>query len=270
MSILSKVKKLSSLALHPGIIASQSKYLFILGHMRSRSSVLSHILGSNEGVCGYSELHLSYESPMSLLRMRLELHNDLGCDLKDKYLLDKILHNKLVLSKDLIQSVKPKVIFLIREPESTLKSIIYMGQMTGVDWYQNPKRAQEYYCSRLSNLEAYAALLEGNYFFLEADELVKHSDLVLARLSDWLSLKEPLDANYSTFNHTASKGRGDPLDNIRAGTIKETESHASIEIPEQVLQLAHAAYTRCQSLLKKNAVDGMGAWSASSKIGTGP
>ena len=155
MSIFVKAKKLSRIALHPKNIFCEAKYLFLLSHMRSRSSVLAHILGSNPDICGYRELQFSYRSRLSLMKMRAVIYSDLECPLNNKFLLDKFLHNYSISSR-VIESAKPKFIFLLRYPESTIKSIINMGHETGIEWYKDPIQAMDYYCSRLSGLEEFS------------------------------------------------------------------------------------------------------------------
>jgi hypothetical protein len=44
------------------------KSLFVLGHMRSYSSLLCHILGSHPQIDGYCETHIKYRTRFDLLR----------------------------------------------------------------------------------------------------------------------------------------------------------------------------------------------------------
>jgi len=249
MSIFTKAKTLSAVALKPSIIIGQSKYLFILSHMRSRSSLLSHILGSNDCVCGYSELHRFYLRYRDIIKMRLELYDDLKCDLRGKYLLDKLLHNKRDISKEVLEAVNPKFIFLLREPESTIKSTMQMGHITGNDSYKNPEKVSEYYCSRLSRLKEFAETIGGDYFFLESDDLVNNTEYILGELTGWLGLDTPLVENYLMFNNTGKPGYGDPSDNIRAGKIIKTKGHSDIEIPQEILQISEYYYEKCRASL---------------------
>lgn len=251
MSIYSKAKDLSIIALHPHLIVSRTKYLFLLSHMRSRSSVLSHVLGSNADVCGYRELHINYRNRVDLLQMRACLYGELSAEIEGKYLFDKILHDSHVVSDRLLDRIKPKVIFLLRKPEDTLKSIINMGHRASIEWCTIPEQATDYYCSRLSTLEAYAAGRGGQYFFIESDHLVEHTDEVLRQLTKWLQLYEPLKKNYSLFDNTGKPGFGDPLDHIRSGTVKKTTGYASITVPSDLLRKAEAAYEQCKTRLLK-------------------
>src|SRR5690606_28951843 len=112
MSITSKAKKLALLIKNPDILFCKKRYLFIFSHMRSRSSVLSHILGSNPEVCGYKELHQPYKGLRSLLQMQLKLAVDLHPNFRNKYLLDKILNN-YTISDAILNKKQPKIIFLL-------------------------------------------------------------------------------------------------------------------------------------------------------------
>jgi len=226
----------------PKLLKPNAKYIFMLSHMRSRSSLLSHILGSNEQICGYSELHYSYPKKSSLLKMHVELYQDLRCDFDDKYLFDKLLHNSMLLSDEVVRYTSPKLIFLLREPESTVKSIINMGDLTGEDGYKNQHIAFDYYINRLKMLMEYAKNNDG-VFFVDSDELVDKPEDVLVKLSSWLSLEKPLSQNYSIFNRTGATGAGDPSKNIKEGKIIQTKKHDNVELDKELLLKASDIYT---------------------------
>ncbi|OQK15382.1 hypothetical protein AU255_18095 [Methyloprofundus sedimenti] len=251
--VFRETRKLYRFSLNPENIFGSSKYIFMFSHMRSRSSVLSHVLGSNPDICGHSELHLPYKGRMSLWKMQIELFNDLKCSLKDKYLFDKILHD-FEFSEQVLEISKAKIIFLLRDPESTIKSIMNMGYITGIEWYKDPLQATNYYCSRLQQLEDLAQQTGGNYFFIESAELIDNTDYILEKLTQWLNLSEALDKRYSVFHNTGKTGRrgGDPSDNIKSGVLKKTPGYPDIQIPPDVLHTAESAYEQCRlSLLSK-------------------
>lgn len=243
--MLSKARKLSLAISNPSIFTSRNRYLFILSHMRSRSTVLSHVLGSHPEIVGYSELHRRYDSRLDLFKMRLELYSETKRDLSNKYLLDKLLHNETAIADALLAEIRPKVIIALREPEATLKSIIQMGHRTGVHWYKDPQWAADYYCSRLERLSTYVRTLADEFFYLQADELVEDTEAVLFRLGQWLGLQSPLSANYKQFANTGQRHYGDSSENIRAGVIRKTGEHRNIELPPAVLERADAAFHRC-------------------------
>ncbi len=252
MSILVKAKKLAVVAMRPQVLLGPSKYLLVLSHMRSRSTVLSHILGSNEEICGYSELHTPYVHYTDIIKMKINLYYDLRCDLRGKYLLDKLLHNRLHISKEVFGSNTVKVILLLREPESTIKSIVDLGRISKVKWFKDKQKALEYYCSRLLHLKKYAKMFEGEYFFLESGHLVEDSDRVLGELTEWLNLKAPLVNSYKKFKNTGKPRYGDYSENIHAGRLIKTQKQKDIDIPAEMLKIAESSYKDCRNFLMGN------------------
>jgi hypothetical protein len=246
MSILTKAKKIYRVVLNPQIFTCRVKYLFVFSHMRSRSSVLSHVLGTNSNICGYRELHTTYRGRMSLIKMRAMIFSDLECNLNDKYLLDKILHD-YHFSDRVFEIVKPKVIFLLREPEDTIKSIINIG-------YNDPMKVMDYYCDRLMSLIEYSKKIGKGYFFIESNELVDNTDNVLESLSIWLNLSEPLDKRYLTFRNTGKPGHGDTSHNIKSGILKKTKNYSDLKIPREVLQRGESSYKNCRDSLLKGII----------------
>ncbi len=249
MTISSKMQTLLSLTLNPHLVTCCTRYLFVFSHMRSRSSVLSHILGSNAEVTGYTELQIPYDRRVDLIKMRKLLFQESKARLNNQYLLDKILHNKHTFSSQTFRIANPKAIFLLRSPKATIQSILNMNSATGVYYYSTPEDVLEYYCSRLMSLEFLATEMEGSYFFIESDELVKNTDEVLCKLTEWLQLRNPLSRHYSIFEKTGIPGFGDPLDNIRSGELKKTPELSNIKIPEKILQKAELAYENCKQTL---------------------
>lgn len=253
MTILTKIKKLSLIARYPELASYKNKHIFLLSHMRSRSSVLSHIIGTNLDIYGYSELHRSYLNQIDLFNMRVDLFKELKPHKHNcQYFFDKILGNWAIISNKLFRSIKPKVIFLIREPESTFKSIVNMGHIVDIDWYKSPVKILDYYCSRLDYLEKYAESIQGKYFFIESDDLINNTGNILSDLSKWLNLKEPLKREYSIFQNTGKPGFGDPSNNIKSGKIEKTKEHVDISIPHDILEKGELAYERCKASLIKN------------------
>lgn len=221
--------------------------------MRSRSTVLSHVLGTHPAICGYSELHHKYTSHMDLLKTRADLYRDLNPTPDNVYFLDKVLHNNLVISNKILQSKNSHLIYLLREPVSTIKSILNMGQLTGIDWYKDPYQAAQYYKARLANIMHMAEISTNGFFFIDADQLISETDKILSRLTDWLSLSPPLSKHYESFSNTGKPGYGDPSSNISSGTIKQTLGHADISLPDEIVNETMIAYQECRSFLQQSA-----------------
>ena len=233
------------------LLGRKPRYLFIFSHMRSRSSVLSHVLGTNPGICGYSELHLHYKDQQSVDKLHELLFEELKCDFTNKYLLDKILSNN-IFSDEVLNITKPKVVFLLREPESTIKSIINMGYITGIEWYKDPEKAAAYYCERLDRMEKLSKKAVGGYLFIESDDLVDNTGPSLERITKWLNLKKPLSKEYDCFNNTGKPSFGDPSERIKSGVLERTEGYPNIDIPLDVLKKCKRAYEDCKRALVNN------------------
>jgi hypothetical protein len=248
MQIPTLVKKAALAAINPRIISCKREYLFLLSHMRSRSSVMSHVLGSNSNICGHSELHRSYLNYVDLWRMNVNAYYHLPYKVLSKYFFDKILHNQYVISQNILNNLGLKIIILLREPEGTIKSIINMGQTTGLG-LKTPEEALSYYCSRLLVLEQYAKRIKKNYFFVESDELIFSTEKVLTGVTKWLDLEEPLQETYSIFGNTGEYGHGDPLGTIKSGFIQKTGEYTHIQISPEILKKGISAYSRCKSSL---------------------
>lgn len=248
MSFQSKLYKLKDVAFNFKNVFCQTEYLFIHSHMRSRSSVLAHILGSNQEIIGYSEQGRSYRNLKSLIDLRINLSNEFKCNFNDKILLDKILHNQFLVHEDVLEKYKPKILFLIRDPEDTFRSIINLGRTIGVNLYLNQDWILKYYSARLNYLKTFSSKVE-NSFFIESDELINNSQDVLSELSKWLGLKENLEPIYEIFPKTGKKFFGDPLENISAGELISTKKHLDISLSESILKKAEEDYLLCRDEL---------------------
>ena len=105
---------------------SPYRILFVLSHMRSGSSLLTHILNSNPEIIGYGETHLDYESEKDFKALMFRVYWRLrDLNMNHTYLLDKVLHDHKFLNEDFLSSDKLYNI-LITSPtpsESFFKSI---------------------------------------------------------------------------------------------------------------------------------------------------
>src|SRR3981081_4049252 len=98
----------------------QAGYIFVIGHMRSYSSLLCHILGSNPAISGYAETHQSYFGSTDLRRLARKVRETKGAERLGPYILDKMLHNGLAIAPNILQRSDIKIIFLIRPAEETI------------------------------------------------------------------------------------------------------------------------------------------------------
>ncbi len=114
---------------HPSLLKSRH-YVFLLSHMRGYSTLVSHILGSHPEISGYAEDRLSYRTQLDLLKLRCVIYRlgnyKTGC----RYFLDKVLHNEFALADTILNRRNVHIVFLIREPAATLKSMVAMHHKT--------------------------------------------------------------------------------------------------------------------------------------------
>jgi hypothetical protein len=58
---------------NPEVFFGKKDYIFIISHMRSYSSLLSHVLSSNHDICGYLEMHQSYSGWLDFVKLRFKV-----------------------------------------------------------------------------------------------------------------------------------------------------------------------------------------------------
>ncbi|MCQ8847219.1 sulfotransferase family protein [Alteromonas stellipolaris] len=252
---MSFLDRLSYLAGNSGLLISRPQRIYMLSHMRSRSSLLSHILGSNPEISGYSELSIKYRDRFSCLDQKIKLHQDgLVVDSSVK-LFDKILHNSFDFkSTSPLNSNGVDVLIMLRPPESTIKSIVTMGEKNGNTKYADVNWASKYYVSRVEKLCTIANELE-RFFFVKSDDIVENSEVTLSKLSNFLRLQNPLTVEYGSFNLTGKKKSGDTSENIKAGKIVKTKANDNIIISNAKLSELEEFYNNSIENLKSLSAD---------------
>ena len=235
------------------------RFLFVVSHMRSFSSLLCHILGSHPEISGYAEAHLSSFGRLDLQRLARKVQQLTGNPELGRYVLDKILHNHREIVPGILDRSEVKVLFLLRNAEDTFRSLLNMSHIRNKSKFSDPARVLEYYVKRLQQLEGYYTQLGSNALFLESEKMISDTDRVLIELSRWLDLREPLKADYRTFRFSGAPGYGDPSPTILAGTVvrNDDERHryyVPIPIADDLLQRGIAAHASCrEGLLRRCA-----------------
>lgn len=219
------------------------RYVFILGHMRSGSTLLAHILASHPDFAGAGETHISYQTTADLPKLILKtcelLHRPI---LRARYIVDQINHS-YVANDVLLSEHVYKCVILVREPGATLKSMMNLLKC-------QEKEALEVYSNRLESLTKYGLLLGERGVLVEYDDLVDQPEKTLAALTRFFGLDSPLTPTYATHRMTRRvAGFGDPSTNIRAGKIIRTPSH-EITISKDTLIAAAHAFDKCRRQLK--------------------
>jgi hypothetical protein len=234
------------------MMRSSRGYLFVLGHMRSYSSLLCHILGSHPQVDGYCETHVKYRTRLDLLRLRARVVKLTGEPLRGRYVLDKVLHN-YPFASSILRNPNTRSIVLLRKPVPTVRSIINMGlHYSDVAWYRDMDAVARYYEDRLGTLVQLAEQLRGRVMFVEAEALLDQTATVLRGLTRALQLNEPLQADYRRFAHTGERGCGDPSEVIATGRVNNAarEQRTPVVLPAGLSARLETAYEVCAASLR--------------------
>lgn len=239
--------------------------LFLLGHMRSYSSVLSHILGSHPQINGYCETHTKYRTFFDLWKLRRRVRKLTGEALTGDYVLDKVLHD-YPMTRSILDSSRTRAIVLVRRPRETVRSIIEMGLThSPVTWHRDFELVARYYETRLAGLLRLTEALRGRVVFLEAEILLSNSREVLDQLGVFLELQSPLQTEYRRFAHTGELGFSDPSKAIAAGRITVTarEHRTAVSLPRPLSTRLQNAYDFwCAAIRKSCPTIGVGAGAA--------
>lgn len=235
---------------------SPYRILFILSHMRSGSSLLTHILNSNPEIIGYGETHLQYASESDFRKLIAKVYwksqdfktlQDLkNLQMNHKYILDKVLHNNKFLSDKFLTSERVYVIFLIREPQRSLPSIIDLKP----DWSED--KALSYYNGRLLMLEQYARIINSKQrsLLLTYDRLLDDTSSVFETLNQFLETKTGFSEEYDLLETTGRQGVGDSKGAIAAGKIIRNPRKLETNFSPDLLQRGTIAFDRCLATLQ--------------------
>ena len=242
------------------------RYLFILSHARSYTTLLCHILGSHRQISGYGETRMPYETAVDLYRLNAKACEDGNYRNDCEYVLDKLLYNTLTVSDQVLGLPRVIPIFVVREPEPTIASLTRMRvreHEQGIqNWAEGTDRraaaatAAEYYTSRLQTLQTLCARLEslrGRGVFLPACCLLDDTAGTLRFLEAALNLDGPLCEEYKVFEKTGKTDYGDTSPRIRSGrVVRDPMVEEEIPIPADLLERARNAYAACMNSLRNS------------------
>ena len=224
-------------------------YLFVVGHMRSYSSLLAHILGSHSRIVGYAEMHQKYRNVLDLLELTRKVERSCDKSCAGRYVLDKILHPQ-ALEERVLRRRDVLVIAIAREPEASISSILAL-RSGGID---SIERAIAYYVERMQTLMRVSELRDGDVAYLDGESILEDTDRSLRELSAHLGIEPALRSEYSTFPFTGVPKYGDPSEWIKAGRV--VKRRAPLPRPQlsasQAQRLSHA-YESMRSFMRRNA-----------------
>ncbi len=221
--------------------------LFIVGHMRSGSTLLLHILNSNPAITGYGETHREYRSRRDFARLTLDVCRSFRrLQPRGRYVLDKILYKDYILNPDLIHDARLKLVFLVRSAKESIPSIIRFQPR----FIKTEQQALEYYVKQLKMVREYARRKNDRQrsFFLTYDQLTQHTQPLLADLTKFLELETPLSERYETMWSTGERGPhglGDDSPEIRAGRIVRKRPRKKLRLAPDTTRIGREAYEEC-------------------------
>ena len=206
------------------------KYLFLLGHMRAYSSVLSHVLGSHREILGYKENHIVYDNLDSLntLISTSLRESPNGLHRPIRYVFDKILHSSLMPNLEIFPPTQTVILIVVRQPAEALTSMV--SHLEGWDM----PTAVDYYCSRLSDIRRYVDFFQSisiPIMIMRAESILNQKSEVLAILGEFLELASPLSDKYKSFEKTGVPGAGDSTPLLASGYIMNQSKYSGVSVP---------------------------------------
>ncbi|MBV1922556.1 MAG: sulfotransferase [Flavobacteriaceae bacterium] len=215
------------------------KHLFLMGHPRSGSSLLMHILTSNNEIAGFGEYLIKYNDSKSFDLAEFDIKRKSKSLFKSiKWVANQVNHHSITPEIELLNSKDIKLIILLRKPEETLSSIFLLAERKQKPMSQND--ITKMYVERLN----YFSLLinkvdRSQWLFLTYESLLSEKEIALKKLSDFLEIKEMLSPKYQLKQYT--QVWGDPSENIKKGAIFKTNSK-QIPWDKKLLEEANKVY----------------------------
>ena len=218
------------------------RYILILSHMRSGSSLLLHLLMTSPVISGSGERNTTYrdEDDLAIFAIKSNLaHRE---RFWASYSVDQVNHSHFLPTEDLMLHPSVLPIILFREPQGAIGSMVDVLSRFhnfGID------DAIEHYRERVTTLARYATILKthGRMMALTYDDLIADTEHSLLGLKDNLGLPTPLSATYSTFPFTGRQG--DPSSRIQAGRVLPRRTDHAIEIDSAILNEMIAIFEQC-------------------------
>jgi len=234
---------------HPRVLWAPVRHLLVVSHMRSNTTVLSYILGSHPQIAGAAEIHQRYRRPLDLAKLRCRLLRKHRGKQGARYFLDKLLHDQYEIADSLLRRDDVQLLFLLRRPEQTLRSIIAMGQGEGEPaWYREPERVAGYYEARLRFMAHCAERIDRlgaahRACLLTAEDFLARPEATLAALSLRLGLSPTLSTGYQVFDFTGRIGAGDRSASIRTGqVVREATDYSAITLDDALVERTRRAH----------------------------
>jgi hypothetical protein len=237
------------------LIIKPKKHILLLSHMRAYTSLLGHIFGSNSDIEGYYEMHTGYYSWKSRYKVKMMYYQEHQAKKGSRFLFDKVLHNEHWVNPSMLKMDSFSPIIAIRDPETTIRSIVAHYQKINPDHeYNSLSFATTYYKERLSGLADIAHQIPEKYLYFDAEAIKTKTDETLAAMSSFLGLTYGLTPNYKKMEKTGARFSGDNSTELFSGAIQTQEKTRDntiegLSISDDVLEL----YQQVRNTLIHNA-----------------
>jgi len=224
------------------------RFLFVLAHPRSGSTLLGHLLMSHPEVLGYGENHSSYHSEAGLFRLASRTALRTGDhSLAQRYISDKVVWPRYALAESILSTSRTRFVFNCREPAPTFLS---MGKIRP-EWREEGKCLKAY-LDCLDWLESTARRIDdpGRCFLVCYRDLLADPEPVLAGLTEFLGLRTPITTNYSIGRTTGKLRFGDNSENIRTGRILPRMESTDWCFSKETMETANRRYARFRDAME--------------------
>lgn len=222
--------------------------LFVIGHMRTGSSLLVHLLASHRDILGYGETHKTYTSPEDLGVVTASICRHLRkLPFGSSYVLDKVLHKRLIACPEMLCHPSVRVVFIVRKPSMALSSMIRTKATAGGE------EAYQHYIQQIEWVRQLAQQIPPvQWTHTTYSELVRNTATVFDRLERFLDLSEPLSERYQTTHLTGVRGVGDSGPHIGAGRIKRDIDRDVVPEVQGFVEPAEECFERCLQALEEH------------------
>jgi hypothetical protein len=225
--------------------------LLLLGHMRSGSTLLLHLLMTNPEVSALGERGAVYASRADLACLAIASRIARRSPFRRlRYVADQVNHNQLTPNSRLLQDLRIRILFLLRRPELTIASILELYR-THYRQAWSASQAVDYYVERLGALRELGGSLASPICaaLIPYETLTDSPQQTLEALRLFLGLQQGFTQTYTTYSFTGKYG--DPGPNIVAGRIIRKAPTTQVHLDESELGRATRAYEQCRSALAR-------------------
>ena len=245
----------NTLTMRPRALTTRTQFLFVLGHMRSGSTLLCHLLCNSSEIVGFGETHNNYRRRSDLAKLLMSVRKYTGKNPMDyRYVLDKIVGAQHVINAAVLTDRRTRYVFLIREPMASVASIVAMRrQFNDESPDQSLEFAIEHYTGRLAQLEQFAHTIDDpqRCLLVTHRQLLGETQAAFRALETFLGLNTRMREDYAIMPTTGQPGIGDPSPNIRLGKIDRSLPRKYVALPGKLQQHLDQCYVTCAEKLRE-------------------